>query len=236
MTNPVTLRNVEHQHLRVISEHGARYGDAVMFAITFPSEFRDVQANYPIVFRKTDDGLGFEPVALFGFQEGENLFLGPNSWDANYVPLAVRRQPFLIGVDGGQVSVGIDLDSPRVSATEGEPLFLDNGSASAYLERASSMLLAIHEGMQAGAGFMAALVEHELLESFALDVELVDGSQGRMMGFYAIHEENLGALPGAALERLQRAGHLQAMYMAVASLVNLRDLVARKNRAVSSTI
>ena len=39
-----------------------------MFALTFPAEFRNLQAHYPIVFRKTRDGQ-FQPIALFGFRE-----------------------------------------------------------------------------------------------------------------------------------------------------------------------
>ena len=75
MPKPVLLNNVEHKNLRVITRRGARFGDAQMAAPTFPAEFRNIQACYPIVFRQTTDGAGFEPIALLGFQEGENLFL-----------------------------------------------------------------------------------------------------------------------------------------------------------------
>ena len=78
--------------------------------------------------------------------------------------------------------------------------------------------------------FVTALREHELLESFVADIELGDGSQHRLIGFYTINEERLQALPGAALEALQRAGHLEAIYMAIASLSNFRDLIARRER------
>ena len=81
MSNPVLLNNVAHKNLCVITTRGARYGDNVMLAVTFPSEFRNLQAHYPIVFRKGGDGISFEAVALFGFQEGENLFLGKDGWE-----------------------------------------------------------------------------------------------------------------------------------------------------------
>ena len=69
------------------------YGDAVMSAVTFPAEFRSLQAHYPIVFRKSQDGTTFEPVALFGFEEGQNLFLGPHGWDAvSYTHLDVYKR------------------------------------------------------------------------------------------------------------------------------------------------
>ena len=66
--NNVLLNNIDHKDLRVITTCGAAYGDDVRFALTFPAEFRNVQAHYPIVFHKTADGK-FQSIALFGFQD-----------------------------------------------------------------------------------------------------------------------------------------------------------------------
>ncbi|MES2324515.1 MAG: SapC family protein [Pseudomonadota bacterium] len=230
MPNPVLLNNVDHKDLRIVTARGARYGDNVMLAITFPSEFRKLQAHYPIVFRKGGDGIGFEAVALFGFQEGENLFLGKDGWDAADLPLTIERQPFLIGISGKELMVNVDLDSPRVSRTEGEAVFLPHGGNSEFLENMNSTLLAIHEGLQSMPAFTAALLEHELLEAFVFDIELDDGSQNRLAGFYTINEERLAALRGDALARLNEAGYLQPVYMALASLAQFRGLIERKNR------
>jgi hypothetical protein len=236
MPKHALLNNVDHKHLRVIASRGAAYGDAVMSALTFPAEFRELQAHYPIVFAKGEDGTSFDALALFGFQQGENLFLqedgGAARWDAPTIPLSVERQPFLIGRGGEELSVHIDLDHPRVSTgDQGEQLFLTYGGTSEYLERIASVLRTLHDGLDDARNFSAALVELELLESFVLDVELDDGSQNRLGGFYTINEERLLALPGERLERLNRAGYLQAVYMAVASLSQFRGLIDRKNRA-----
>src|SRR5687767_10021724 len=96
MTKHALLSNIAHKDLRVITQRSARYGDDVMATVTFPAEFRNVQAHYPIVFSKTKEGL-FNPLALFGFRDKQNLFLGPNGWEVPYVPLMIERQPFLIG-------------------------------------------------------------------------------------------------------------------------------------------
>ena len=233
MSNPVLLNNIDHAALRVITSRGAAYGDNAMSALTFPDEFRTLQAHYPIVFRKNADG-SFEALALFGFQEGENLFLEGDAWLVPDLPLTVERQPFLIGVDGEQLMVHVDLDSPRLSTSEGEPLFLPQGGTSDYLERMNSTLRAIHLGLQGARGFVGALLEHDLLESFVFDIELDDGSNNRLAGFYTIHEERLAALNGAALERLHRAGYLQAAYMVLASMSNFRTLIDRKNRKLQA--
>ncbi|TWI61889.1 SapC protein [Pseudoduganella lurida] len=230
MPNHVLLDNVQHKDLKVITRHGAGLGDDIMFVATFPAEFRTLQAHYPIVFRKSDEGTTFEPVALFGFQQGENLFLTEEGWDAPEIPLLVERQPFLIGRNGDELLVHVDLDNPRVSRTEGEPAFLPHGGISDYLQRINSVLFTIHQGLQDNTGLVAALLQHELLESFVFDIELDDGSQNRLAGFYTIHEERLAALGSAALEALHQAGYLQPIYMALASLSQFRRLIDRKNR------
>lgn len=229
MTRHVLLNNIDHKDLRVVTRRAAEYGDDVNLALTFPAEFRNLQAHYPIVFRKAADGQ-FQPVALLGFGEKQNLFLGPGGWDATYVPLTIERQPFLIGVSARELVVHLDLDSPRVSRTEGEPLFREHGGTTEFLERMNSTLLAIHQGLESTPAFIAALLEHNLLESFVLDVELPDGSQNRLGGFYTVDEDRLSALDGAALERLHKAGHLQAIFMAIASLSNFRALIERQSR------
>ena len=230
MPNHALLNNVDHKDVRVVARRGASYGDNVMLALTFSSEFRDLQAHYPIVFRKTADGTSFEPLVLLGFQEGENLFLGPNGWDASYVPLAIARQPFLIGMASGEPLVHIDMGSARVSKTEGEPIFLPHGGNSEYLEQVNSMLLSIHQGVQSTPPFIAALLEHALLESFVVDIELDDGSQNRLAGFYTINEDKLNARSGEVIAQLHQNGYLQAIYMVLASMSNFRALIERKNR------
>lgn len=238
----VLLNNVEHRDLAIRTRRGAAFGDAVMAAPTFPDEFRSVQAHYPIVFQATSSG-GFQPLALFGFQDGENLFLGPDGWDADYLPVAVERLPFLIGRDGDELVVHVDLASPRVTrrAPDAEPapddpdpavpVFLPQGGTSPYLERINRLLLTLHQGLQATPAFIDALRRHQLLESFVVDVTAADGSQHRLAGFHTIHEERLAALDGAALEGLHRAGHLLPAYVALASLANFRALIGRRHRA-----
>jgi hypothetical protein len=182
------------------------------------------------VFRKAADGQ-FQPIVLFGFQERQNLFLSRTGWDATYVPLTIERQPFLIGIGTDQQPMMyIDLDSPRVSRSEGEPLFRAHGGTTEFLDRMNSVLLAIHEGVERTRLFVAALLEHNLIESFVFDLQLNDRSQNRLAGLYIINEERLAGLQGDVLERLSKAGHLQAAYMAIASLSNFRALIERRNR------
>lgn len=224
----VLLNNIDHKDLRIVTRRGARWGDAVMAAATFPAEFRNVQACYPIVFQKL--ATGFQPLALFGWQDGENLFLDGERWDASYLPLAVERQPFLIGFEGEAPVIHLDSASPRLSQTEGEPVFLPHGGMTEFLERTAAMLQTLHEGLQATPAFIDALLAHDLLEPFALDIDRGEAGVHRWQGFYTVHEDRLRALQAPALGTLHEAGHLEAIYMVLASLVHLRDLIDRAER------
>lgn len=230
MARHVLLNNIDHAGLRVDRSRSVALGDGVMHAPIIPAEFRNVQSCYPIVFRAAADG-AFQPVALFGLREGQNLFLSEGRWDAAYLPLSVERQPFMIGRDGEGLMVHVDLDSPRLSTGQGEPVFREHGGTSEYLDRITSALLALHEGLQATPAFVEALARHRLLESFVLDIDFGDGTQGRLAGFHAIAEERLRALDAEAVAALHRDGHLEPVYMAVASLGHLRTLIDKAGRS-----
>lgn len=231
----VLLNNVDHQKLKVITAHGAQYGDDVQFAMTFPVEFRQIQACYPIFFRKDANTGEFAPVALFGFQPKENLFLDNNGWDAPYVPLMIRRHPFVIGSqaregDEEQSVVSLDMNSPRVSETEGEPLFLEHGGLSAYLSSVTEMLETLRLADEMSKRFVNTLLELDLIEAVTMQVELNDGSQHELVGYYTINEEKLHAIKGKPLEMLHREHYLESIYMILASMTSFRTLVEKKNQ------
>src|SRR6185503_19751918 len=117
-----------------------------------------------------------------------------------YVPRPGRVGCAIRAAHDREPPVHIDLASPRVSRTEGEALFREYGGSSDFLERMSSVLLTIHQGLEAMPAFIDALLQHDLLESFVLDVELNDRSQHRLTGFYTINEERLGTLDAGGLE------------------------------------
>lgn len=237
MANNVLLNSVDHQNIKVITERSTQYGDNVWYALTFPQEYRSVQAYYPIFFNKDANTGQFFSVALFGFQDKENLFLSDNKWLAPYIPLSIARQPFSIGVqkineDGDEKEqrvLHIDLEHPRVNQEQGESLFLEFGGNSPYLDNAADMLETLHHGVLDSKSFIDILVEHDLLEPFTLDIVLNNGSKNQMVGFYTINEDKLKELSAEALSQLHNKGYLQAIYMTIASQSNVRGLMTKKN-------
>ena len=160
MARHVLLNNVEHKNLRVITRRGAQFGDNSGNVVVFPTEYRELQREYPIFFRKDPGGDGYLSVAMLGFAKDENLFLEDGGWNARYLPSVVARGPFLIGFQEAQVDgelrkspvIHIDLDHPQVSETEGEPLFLKLGGNAPYLQEMTAVLDRIHRGVALSQG------------------------------------------------------------------------------------
>ena len=172
---------------------------------------------------------------LFGFENGENLFLEAERWGARYRPLALSIQPFLVGkpADGeGPAQVHIDLGHARIAADsqDGVRPFDDHGQPTPYLEAVIASLDELDQGYRASGEFYAALERYELLEPFSLDIDLRDGSKHRLVGYHLIDEDKLRALEPGALAELHTAGHLMPVFMSLASLANISALIERKNR------
>lgn len=235
MTGHTLLSADAHRDLRVRTERAAELGDAVMSCLVVPYEFRQIQNDYPILFQLNQERDSFSAVALFGFEAGENLFLGRGGWEARSLPLAMAIQPFLIGgaPDGaGDKQVHVDLASPRVGGGEGVRVFDAEGGPTPWLEAMVERLGALDAGYQASGDFLAALRRNALLEPLTLEITLDDGSTNRLVGFHVIDEERLQALDAVTLGELHAAGHLMPIFMALASLSNIGKLVDRKNQAL----
>jgi len=232
MPEHAVLTPAAHAATRIRHDRGAAMGDALMSCLIVPDEFRRVQHEYLILFRRNIEDGSIVALALFGFETGENLYLSDRGWDARYIPLAMEIQPLLIGgaqpgVAGGQVH--IDLASPRIDSAEGMLLFDEDGQPSTFLEDRIEKLGALDTGYRESAGFYAALQRYDLLEPLTLEVTLDDGSTNRLVGFHVIDEERLQDLAGAEIDDLHREGHLMPIFMALASQGNLAALIARKN-------
>jgi hypothetical protein len=234
MTQHQILNSNDHGALRVRVEAGPELGDGVMACLAVPAEFRRLACEYPILFRYDAEARAFSALALFGFEPGENLYLANNRWDASCRPLAMAVQPFLVGRarDGeGASQVHVDIGHARISPDgEGVRVFDDAGQPTPYLEEVAGMLGALDEGYRGSGEFFAALDRYDLLEPFSMDVTLDNGAAHRLVGYHLVNEEKLNALEPAVLAELHGAGHLEPIYMALASIGNLGKLVRRKNR------
>jgi hypothetical protein len=238
MARHALLNNVAHKNLKVITRFGAQFGDNIGTVLAFPTEFGDIQREYPIFFRKDPQTNEYMAVALLGLQKDENLFLEGDRWDASYIPGIVAKGPFLIGFqersEAGEMKrepmIHVDLDSPRVSETEGEPVFLEMGGNSRYLEQVATILGGINDGIAAMKDMAALLTKHDLIEPVNLEIKLDAQERYDVVGLHTISDEKLRNLGPEAVFELHRSGFLGAAHLVMSSLNNVRRLIDRKRR------
>ena len=238
MGNIQKLNNVEHAQLKI--KQTPCEADRVMFSPVYTSEMRALQGNFPLMFYKSPSDGKFTPIALFGFEQGENLFLTDERWTSQYIPMLIQRGPLMIATDGqtdtGETArvIAIDMEHPNVSHDEGESLFLEFGGNTAYLDRLATMLEGIHQGHTLTPLFVEALNEHNLITAITLKITLKNGQDHALEGFYAIDDEKLQTLNEEAVADLHRRGHLLPAFMMVASQSQLKRLIELKNATVTA--
>ena len=64
MSNNQMLNNVQHSNLKIQTDRAAKFGDDVMFCMTYPFEFRLALAHYPIVMYQQPDSKFIFPVTF----------------------------------------------------------------------------------------------------------------------------------------------------------------------------
>ncbi|MCB1641227.1 MAG: SapC family protein [Xanthomonadales bacterium] len=237
MARYVLLNNVDHHDLRVATHFGAAFGDAVGMVPTYPTEWAEVQREYPIFLRRDSEGQ-WQSVALLGFEATENLFLRGDRWNADYLPGHVARGPFLIGFQHQQVEgeerrvpvIHVDLDHPRLGAGQGEAVFLPHGGQSPYLDHVVKVLRGIRDGIDASKAMFAAFDALGLIQPVEVEVKF-DAEQGaKLTGLSGIDRQRLAELDAEALHGLHRQGYLEGLYLLLASAHNVRRLLAEKQR------
>lgn len=241
MTQHVLLNNVQHQHIKIINQFNAQYGDNVTSVMAFPTEFVELQKEYPIMFRRNAETEKYQAVALLGIQKDENLYLDESldsGWAGHYIPATLARGPFLIGFQTQQENgetqkvpvIHIDVDHPKVNEQKGRALFLEHGGNSPYLEHVSTLLKVMHQGIAVNDAMFAAFNEVELIEPVNIEIDLDNGEKHRLIGNYTINESKLQSLNAEQLAKLHQAGFLQLAFAVVTSMTNIRKLIEMKNR------
>jgi len=237
MTTLVTLNNIDHKDLIIDTGLSADYGHNTGYVLAFPTEFSDLQREYPIFFQKNPDTHQYCSVALLGMRSDENLFLNGNQWNADYVPAIVAKGPFLIGIEDQSLSGGdenalvvmLDMDDPRVNSATGEAVFLEYGGNTPYLEGVNHILQRIYQGDQISHAMFAAFEQLDLIEPVELEIQLNNNEIHRLHGNYTISREKLYSLRGESLENLHRSGFLEAAFLVLNSLNNVKKLIDIKN-------
>lgn len=237
------LSKSAHRHLRLSGGHGYGFAARETVLPLVASEIAQAAREYAIVFDGAPGGL---PLALTGLPPGGNAYVGPaGRWLARYVPVHVRRYPFVLAEVASQSTpqaeaeatdaalAGREVDrryvlhiasnAPLLSTTQGMPLFDEEGAPAEPLQKAQQLLLSLQKGFDRTRALVGQLEAQQLLSPQTLRISPQGGEPAVISGFRLLDHERLAALDGAALARLRDSGALLLAHAHLLSLQNLRD-------------
>ncbi len=224
----VPLNNRKHLSLRVKEQVNFSFTKNCNAAILTTAEFEKASKIYPVLFVR--DGDDIVPCALFGIEQGQNLFLKWNhQWDASYIPASIRRYPFsLVKVVHEQKKdhiVCIDEASPLTGKQGEYSLFQKNGKQSQYLREKIQFLQEYQVEYEHTQQFVNALRKLELLEPMSANISLVNGETLSITGFYTIDKNKFRNLNKEHYFELIQNDDMKLIYEHFSSLDNFASLI-----------
>jgi len=187
------------------------------------SEYAQACKEYPIVFVKAPDNTMMS-VALFGFRQGENLYIDSNGkWGARYIPGYVRRYPFIFSeVNAEQLVLCVDEECSELNiAGEGEPLFDDHGATSAFVNNIVKFMQDYQADFLRTRTFVEHLHQLDLLKESNAKFTLNSGEEYLINGIWMVDEAKLATLDDDKMLQLVKSGDLGRIYAHLISLSNL---------------
>ena len=228
MPRHVMLNNIAHKDLRVITRYGAEFGDNVGTVMTVPTEFADMQREYPIFFRKDPNTGEFMSVALLGFAQGRE----PVSRRARLeCGLRTRRDrpralPDRLPGATGRRGAAEGARDPRRSRkpahqqdARASAVFLPQGGNSRYLDRVASHPQRHQSGTRGQQGHVRGIHgggPHRAAE--ARDQDSMQKSSTTCSACTRSISRSSRISSAETLHKLHRAGFLQGAFLVANSL------------------
>lgn len=239
MSNLIALNQQVHQAIRINTQTVEAQASQLNMVPVVLSEFLKLAVQFPIALTKNKDTGRFVCVALFGFQEQENLFIKDQQWDSLYLPLQIRRQPFFLGnSEQGDDQFVVCIDSSHQSIEQknsdslgAEAIFDQEGNATPYLENVKAILAELLNGETATQAFIKTLAELKLLQPMQLEITFANGESTRVEGIYTINEVRLQNLSRDEIAGLHQQNYLAPIYTMLTSIGHIYGLIDRKNKS-----
>ena len=199
-------------------------------------EFSRASSIYPIVFLEDKEQDQFRPVVLVGLEEGENLFVHDNKWNASYVPAIVRRYPFALAQTGeeGRYTVCIDEKSEFVNEEEGQALFGKDGEAGEVIERVKKYLTELQQMEQFTNEFCDYMKANNMFTPLNMKVR-VGNEVKNINGAYVINEERFNSLSDEKFLEFRERKYIPVTYAHLSSLAQIERLIGFKDKESTQT-
>ena len=223
------LNFVDHGKVKIKPSRHFAHVEKEQIVPLIVHEFASAAAEMPVVFVKNSETGEFTPVAVLGFEQGENVFYG-DSWKGSYVPAVIMHHPFALmpmQEQEEQMQLVILETDEVLNGTEGEALFNEAGEETKYLEQRKNALGKYFENTFVTKGFVNFLVEKELLAAQTLNIEL-NGQKRQLSGVYIIDERKLNDLSDEDFLAMKKRGYLSPIYAHLFSMQQLNNLARLK--------
>ena len=232
MSSVEFLSNILHKDLKLTGNNNYEHAKEHHMTYLLVHEFPQACLNFPIVFIKDTETGQFKSVALFGFQETENVFYTPSKWNTTYIPANIRRYPFFMAPkteNDQDWAVCIDAKSSCFSTETGEPLFNSDGSVSDQLSSVQNFLTDFVERDHMTSQFTKYLTEKNLFKSNSIAITNNKNEKTSVNGIYTIDEEKLKSLSDEEYLELRNKGYMGPIYTHLTSLGQIERIMILRN-------
>jgi len=229
--NLVPLQTGPHANYRQQqSDRAPFFGKTHAVPLTI-DEFVLAQRFYPIVFSVGETSV---PLALFGLNEGVNLFVeedGKLKGDI-YVPAYVRRYPFMLArltPDAQELSLCFDPESGLVREGGDGPALFDGDKPSETTNGILKFCEEFELSAQRTAAFVKELQDMDLIMDGEISIQTPEQQAPYVYrGFRMINEERFRALDGDALHKINQNGILPLIMAHLFSLSHMPNLFGKQ--------
>jgi hypothetical protein len=202
-------------------------------------EFAPASTCYPVIFVGQD----YNPVAVFGLLENQNLFAtAENGFDADaYVPAFIRRYPFVLAQpdaplpedQAGRLLVAIDRGYEYIGENAAYPFFDEKGEPTQYTQNCMQFCNDFESQARTTRQFVELMKELDLFDqrTTTYTPQNQDGTPAgepqKLAEYFGINEDKLKQLPKDKLAELAANGALQQIYAHLNSLYCWDRLMSR---------
>ena len=192
-----------------------------------PLSYREIlkaSRYYPIVFSANEAPT---PLALLSVNKEGNAFIDSDgNWTASYIPLHIRRYPFILGQTDQEDSfvVCIDPEAPHFSTDQGEPLYTEEGEGTDMLNRATEYLKQFHQEMVTTQQMFQALDGKEIFREKRMTIGRGDKQEAAISGFKTVDTKVLNGLDNETLGTWVKQGIMGLVYAHLHSFDNIKAM------------
>ena len=208
-------------------------------ALISAAEFVSASSSYPIFLTKNSHNGSFSAIALLGLQQDNIFFKGQASDNIAYLPKSLSMLPFGLGPDPEneqQLITCINVNSELVNQNGAAPLLSIESSSGERLRQINQELSAIFQEYVSTEHFIAALLEHQLLQELALNVNGDNGETTTIKGLYSINEQRLKQLTTEQKLLFIERGYYPPILAMLASLVQVNRMIKLYEKTPGVTV